>query len=80
MNLMHQHVMKIHYIVPEGGGSSGHHQVGLHHVEPHALLVHPLNHQGAVTLHRDWGAGQPDYLEWRLVIGQQEKQKLSIGQ
>ena len=56
-------MMKIQYIVPKGGGRSGHHEVCLHHVEPHTLLVHPLDHQGAVTLHSDGGTGQPDYLE-----------------
>ena len=70
MIFMHHPAVEIQHVVPKGLGGGGHHEVALHHVEPHALLVHPLDHQGAVTLHRDWGAGQPDYLEWRLLIGQ----------
>ena len=66
--LMHHHVVKVQDIIPKRGGSCGYHEVGLHHVEPHPLLVHPLHHQGSVTLHRDWGAGQPDHLQWRFLV------------
>ena len=54
--------MKVQDVVTVAGDSSGYHEVGLHHVESHSLLVHALHHQRPVALHRDGGTGQPDHL------------------
>ena len=68
-HLMHHPAVEIQHVVPEGLGGGGHHEVALHHVEPHALgVLHPLDHQAPPHVHRDGGAGEPHHLAWVNIL------------